>query len=123
MTINYKGIKQIAKDVISNASRKIANTISKTPYPLAFSTWDDKEIEAIQSVIETDMYTMGKHVKQFEQEFAEKFGSQHAIMVNSGSSANLLMLSLLKHMEHRCDKDKRRNNTRDLCHNASKPFG
>ena len=96
MTINYKGIKQIAKDVISNASSKIVNTISKTPYPLAFSTWDDKEIEAIQSVIETDMYTMGKHVKQFEQEFAEKFGSPHAIMVNSGSSANLLMLSLLK---------------------------
>jgi CDP-6-deoxy-D-xylo-4-hexulose-3-dehydrase len=96
MTINYKGIKQIAKDVISNASRKIANTISKTPYPLAFSTWDDKEIEAIQSVIKTDMYTMGKHVKQFEQEFAEKFGSPHAVMVNSGSSANLLMLSLLK---------------------------
>ena len=96
MTIDYKGIKQIAKDVISKTTRKIGNTISKTPYPLAFSTWDDKEIEAIQSVIETDMYTMGKHVKQFEQEFAEKFGSQHAIMVNSGSSANLLMLSLLK---------------------------
>ena len=96
MTIDYKRIKQIAKDVVSNASSKIVNTISKTPYPLAFSTWDDKEIEAIQSVIETDMYTMGKHVKQFEQEFAEKFGSPHAIMVNSGSSANLLMLSLLK---------------------------
>ena len=96
MTIDYKGIKQIAKDVISKTTRKIGNTISKTPYPLAFSTWDDKEIEAIQSVIETDMYTMGKHVKQFEQEFAEKFGSPHAIMVNSGSSANLLMLSLLK---------------------------
>ena len=96
MTLNYKRIKQIAKGVVSNASSKIVNTISKTPYPLAFSTWDDKEIEAIQSVIETDMYTMGKHVKQFEQEFAEKFGSPHAIMVNSGSSANLLMLSLLK---------------------------
>jgi CDP-4-dehydro-6-deoxyglucose reductase, E1 len=67
-----------------------------TKYPLAFSTWGDEEIEAIQNVIATDMYTMGKHVKQFEQEFAEKFGSPHAIMVNSGSSANLLMLSLLK---------------------------
>ena len=67
-----------------------------TTYPLAFSTWGDEEIEAIQNVIATDMYTMGKHVKQFEQEFAEKFGSPHAIMVNSGSSANLLMLSLLK---------------------------
>jgi CDP-6-deoxy-D-xylo-4-hexulose-3-dehydrase len=65
-------------------------------YPLAFSTWGDEEVEAIKRVIDTDMYTMGKHVKQFEQEFAETFGSPHAVMVNSGSSANLLMLSLLK---------------------------
>ncbi len=65
-------------------------------YPLAYSTWGKEEVEAIKSVIDTDMYTMGKHVKQFEKEFAEMFGSPHAIMVNSGSSANLLMLSLLK---------------------------
>ena len=65
-------------------------------YPLAFSTWGKEEVQAIQRVIDSDMYTMGKHVKQFEKEFAEMFGSPHAIMVNSGSSANLLMLSLLK---------------------------
>ena len=65
-------------------------------YPLAFSPWGNEEVEAIKRVIDTDMYTMGKHVKQFEKEFAEMFGSPHAIMVNSGSSANLLMLSLLK---------------------------
>ena len=65
-------------------------------YPLAYSTWGKEEIEAIQRVIDTDMYTMGKHVKQFEQEFAQLFGSENAVMVNSGSSANLLMLSLLK---------------------------
>ena len=65
-------------------------------YPLAFSTWGKEEVEAIKRVIDTDMYTMGKHVKQFEQEFAKTFDSPHAVMVNSGSSANLLMLSLLK---------------------------
>jgi len=65
-------------------------------YPLAFSTWGNEEVEAIKRVIDTDMYTMGKHVKRFEQEFAEAFKSPHAVMVNSGSSANLLMLSLLK---------------------------
>ena len=65
-------------------------------YPLAFSTWGKEEVQAIQRVIDSDMYTMGKHVKQFEKQFAEMFGSPHAIMVNSGSSANLLMLSLLK---------------------------
>ncbi len=65
-------------------------------YPLAYSTWSKEEVEAIQKVIDTDMYTMGNHVKQFEQEFAELFNSPNAVMVNSGSSANLLMLSLLK---------------------------
>jgi CDP-6-deoxy-D-xylo-4-hexulose-3-dehydrase len=65
-------------------------------YPLAFSTWGKEETEAIQRVVDTDMYTMGRHVKQFEDEFAQHFGSPHAVMVNSGSSANLLMLSLLK---------------------------
>jgi CDP-6-deoxy-D-xylo-4-hexulose-3-dehydrase len=65
-------------------------------YPLAYSTWGKEELEAIQRVIDSDMYTMGKHVKQFEDDFAKQFGSNHAVMVNSGSSANLLMLSLLK---------------------------
>ena len=65
-------------------------------YPLASSSWGKEEVEAIQRVIETNMYTMGKHVKEFEDKFAETFNSKHAIMVNSGSSANLLMLSLLK---------------------------
>ena len=65
-------------------------------YPLASSSWGKEEIQAIQNVIDSDMYTMGKHVKQFEQEFAELFNSPNAVMVNSGSSANLLMLSLLK---------------------------
>ena len=65
-------------------------------YPLAYSTWGKEEVEAIQKVIDTDMYTMGNHVKQFEHEFAELFNSPNAVMVNSGSSANLLMLSLLK---------------------------
>ena len=65
-------------------------------YPLASSSWGKEEVEAIQRVVETNMYTIGKHVKEFENKFAEPFNSKHAIMVNSGSSANLLMLSLLK---------------------------
>ena len=66
-----------------------------TKYPLATSTWDDKEIEAINTVIASDMYTMGKHVNQFEEEFAAFVGSKYAVMVNSGSSANLLATGAL----------------------------
>lgn len=64
-------------------------------YPLASDTWDKKEIEAIQSVIADGRYTMGTRVKKFENEFAEMFGVKHAVMVNSGSSANLLMIASL----------------------------
>ena len=64
-------------------------------YPLATSTWDDKEIDAIKTVIASDMYTMGKHVKQFETEFAAFIDSKYCVMVNSGSSANLLAVAAL----------------------------
>lgn len=64
-------------------------------YPLASSTWDEKEIEAINGVIAKDMYTMGEGVKQFEDEFAAYVGSKHAVMVNSGSSANLIAVAAL----------------------------
>jgi CDP-6-deoxy-D-xylo-4-hexulose-3-dehydrase len=65
-------------------------------YPLACDTWDNKELEAIQSVIKSGRYTMGPYVKKFEQEFAEFFRCTDAVMVNSGSTANLLMIALLK---------------------------
>jgi len=64
-------------------------------YPLASSTWDEKEIEAIQKVIDSGQFTMGAQVETFENNFAEKIGSKYAIMVNSGSSANLLMVAAL----------------------------
>jgi len=69
-------------------------------YPLASNSWDDREIEAINSVIRSDMYTMGSKVKKFEDEFAFEIGSKHAVMVNSGSSANLLMLTALSLKEN-----------------------
>ncbi|MBF6641467.1 DegT/DnrJ/EryC1/StrS family aminotransferase [Flavobacterium sp. J49] len=64
-------------------------------YPLASSTWDEKEINAIQSVIAKDIYTMGESVKQFEENFAAFCGAKYAVMVNSGSSANLLAVAAL----------------------------
>ena len=64
-------------------------------YPLASSTWDEKEIEAIHGVIAKDMYTMGAGVKQFEENFAKYVNSKYAVMVNSGSSANLIAVAAL----------------------------
>ncbi|MFY8069251.1 MAG: DegT/DnrJ/EryC1/StrS family aminotransferase [Flavobacterium sp.] len=64
-------------------------------YPLASSTWDEKEIEAINGVIAKDMYTMGEGVKQFEDDFSNFVNSKYAVMVNSGSSANLIAVAAM----------------------------
>lgn len=64
-------------------------------YPLATSSWDDAEFAAIDRVIKSDMFSMGPEVRAYEDEFADLFGSKYAIMVNSGSSANLLMTAAL----------------------------
>lgn len=64
-------------------------------YPLATTTWDNLEYKALQDVIASGMFTMGPKVAQFELDFAQYIGSKYAVMVNSGSSANLLMVAAL----------------------------
>ncbi|MGI3001874.1 DegT/DnrJ/EryC1/StrS family aminotransferase [Shewanella algae] len=64
-------------------------------YALASSTWDHHEYEAIQRVIDSDMFTMGNEVAQYERDFAKFFGTKYAVMVSSGSTANLLMIASL----------------------------
>lgn len=64
-------------------------------YPLASNTWDEYEYAAIQSVIDSKMFTMGKKVELYEKNFADLFGSKYAVMVSSGSTANLLMIAAL----------------------------
>lgn len=64
-------------------------------FPLATVTWDQAEIDAMQSVIYSGNFTMGKHVARFEREFSQYIGSEYAVMSNSGSSANLLMVAAL----------------------------
>jgi CDP-6-deoxy-D-xylo-4-hexulose-3-dehydrase len=64
-------------------------------YPLATSSWDHLEIEAIQKVIQTGMYTMGAHVAEYEKQFAQYLGSKYCVMCSSGSTANLLMVAAL----------------------------
>jgi CDP-6-deoxy-D-xylo-4-hexulose-3-dehydrase len=69
--------------------------MNNVKYPLASTTWDQKEHDAMQRVISTGSYSMGKEVKLFEDQFANYFGKKYAVMANSGSSANLLMIAAL----------------------------
>jgi len=64
-------------------------------YSLATSTWDQAELDAIHRVMDSGIFTMGENVQNFEKEFAAYVGSKYAVMVNSGSSANLIMVAAL----------------------------
>lgn len=67
----------------------------KTKISIAEPTYGFVEVnEAIDSLL-SSWVTMGKKVKKFENIFARYIGSKYSVMVNSGSSANLLALSIL----------------------------
>ncbi|MFC1536586.1 DegT/DnrJ/EryC1/StrS family aminotransferase [Pseudomonadota bacterium] len=69
-------------------------------YPLATATWDQAELDAMQQVITSGRFSMGANVARFERQFAEYIGSKHCVMVNSGSSANLLMVAALRYTKN-----------------------
>jgi CDP-6-deoxy-D-xylo-4-hexulose-3-dehydrase len=68
-------------------------------YPLASTTWDSEEYDALQRVIETGNFTMGAEVRAYEEAFASHIGSKYAVMTNSGSSANLAMMAAAKYVQ------------------------
>jgi CDP-6-deoxy-D-xylo-4-hexulose-3-dehydrase len=70
-------------------------------YELAASSWGQEELEAIERVLRRGRYTMGEEVAAFEREFAAYFGMNHGVMVNSGSSANLIAVAALFYKKHR----------------------
>lgn len=69
--------------------------MKKPYYPLASDSWDVREKLAILKVLDKGHYTMGEEVRKFEKEFADKMNTSEAVMVNSGSSANLIGLASL----------------------------
>ena len=70
---------------------------SEIVYQLASSSWDEDEFTAMQRVIKSGNFTMGREVREFERKFAEFFGTKFAVMSNSGSSANLLAMAAIRY--------------------------
>ena len=64
-------------------------------YPLLSNAFSKSDISEGQKVLRSRQITMSTKTKTFEKKFAKYIGSKFALMVNSGSSANLLALSLL----------------------------
>ena len=59
--------------------------------------WDEEEImAAIKTFIEGKWVVAGENVHKFERKFGKLFGAEFVQMVNSGSSANLVLMSALK---------------------------
>jgi CDP-6-deoxy-D-xylo-4-hexulose-3-dehydrase len=63
--------------------------------PLASSGLRDSDIETVSRVLKSGKLTMGSEVKKFEVKMAKYLGVSNFVMVNSGSSANLLMIEAL----------------------------
>ncbi|MEC8079991.1 MAG: DegT/DnrJ/EryC1/StrS family aminotransferase [Pseudomonadota bacterium] len=64
-------------------------------YDLAAPTWGQEELDALQTVMDSGFFTMGPRVAEFEQKFSAYHNKQYGIMVNSGSSANLIAIAAL----------------------------
>ena len=69
----------------------------KINLPLASSTWNNSEVKEAIKVLKSGNLTMGKNVLSFEKKLSKFFKSKYCVMCNSGSSANLLMASVLKY--------------------------
>jgi len=95
MTENIpRSLKELIQRFFSEQG-KFPFVAGQTRIPLNAPTFGWEEVwEALESLLSTNV-TMGNKVRQFETMFAEYVGVKHSVMVNSGSSANLLALSVL----------------------------
>ena len=62
------------------------------------AVYDNREINAVLNVLKNESLTLidGNKVKELERNVSKMFGKKYGLMVNSGSSANLLALSSFK---------------------------
>ena len=67
----------------------------KTPIRYSGRVFDEKEIQAAVEASLDFWLTEGRFTEKFQSELAEKVGVEYALLVNSGSSANLLALTAL----------------------------
>ena len=63
--------------------------------PVSGKVFDADEVEKLVDASLDFWLTTGRYAKQFEREFARWMGVRHCLLVNSGSSANLVALSAL----------------------------
>jgi CDP-6-deoxy-D-xylo-4-hexulose-3-dehydrase len=67
----------------------------ETSVPISGKVFNGAELQSLVDSSLDFWLTTGRFAAQFEKEFAQFYGLRHAILVNSGSSANLVALSAL----------------------------
>ena len=71
-------------------------TTSGIKYPLAKETINKEDINSLIDWLKTEpRLTMAEITKEFEYKWSNYIGTEYSVFVNSGSSANLLMISTL----------------------------
>jgi len=70
-------------------------SIRKNIYPLTESVLENKDLAAAIKVINSKKITMGLKTIEIEKYFSKKITKSNSLMVNSGSSANLLIFQCL----------------------------
>ena len=64
--------------------------MTKLNYKLLENAFNKTDLVNAINVIKSKQLTMSVYTRKFEKIFAKKVGAKYAVMVNSGSSANLL---------------------------------
>lgn len=84
-------LREPLQELIDNASRINSNKPQRYWYPLSMATYYVEEVMAAVDSLCSFRTTMWEKTRQFEQRFADSQGAMQATMVNSGSSADLLI--------------------------------
>ena len=72
----------------------------------AFLEEKETKKKLAEFIVSSDMFSMGKHCRTFEEQFAQYQQSKYAVLFNSGGSANLALLQALKSMGKLKEGDK-----------------
>lgn len=78
----------------------------KTPVFYSGPYWDNEEVRmALKGFLTGKWLSSGEYVHRFEKKFVKKFNTKYGLMVNSGSSANLVMIGAIKKVLNWSDGD------------------
>ncbi len=93
---------QLRREILSLVREFHAEAFPERPFlggistvPVSGKVFDERELELLVDSSLDFWLTTGRYAEKFEKRFAKVMGMRHAMLCNSGSSANLLAVSAL----------------------------